>query len=89
MVVQTIPNVKIRLKLNNCMKHIFLILSLISTSCNTKLMAEPEQEIVLTDDGIVIIQSDPEDENANTYIYGDGIKPIVCSPAGDGATFCQ
>ena len=52
-------------------------------------MAEPEQEIVLTDDGIIIIQGDPEDETANTYIYGDGIKPIVCSPAGDGATFCQ
>ena len=88
MVVQTIPNVKIRLKLNNCMKHIFLILSLISTSCNTELMAEPEQEIVLTDDGIVIIQSDPEDEVGNTYIYQEGSKPIVCTPTGDSGMYC-
>jgi hypothetical protein len=70
-------------------KYLLLISSIIYASCNTELMAEPEQEIVLTDDGIIIIQSDPEDETANTYIYGDGIKPIVCSPAGDGATFCQ
>lgn len=71
------------------MKYLILIVSMVSASCNTELMAEPEQEIVLTDDGIVIIQSDPEDEVGNTYIYGEGIKPIVCTPAGDGATYCQ
>ena len=71
------------------MKYVLLILSMISASCGTELMAEPEQEIVLTDDGIVIIQSDPEDEVSNTYIYGEGIEPIVCTPSGDGATYCQ
>ena len=70
------------------MKQLVLYLSVIAAGCNTELMAEPEQEIVLTDDGIVIIQSDPEDEVGNTYIYGEGIKPIVCTPAGDGATYC-
>jgi len=71
------------------MKYLILIVSMVSASCNTELMAEPEQEIVLTDDGIVIIQSDPEDEVGNTYIYGEGIDPIVCTPSGDGATYCQ
>ena len=51
--------------------------------------AEPEQKIILVpDEPIIIEQSDPDDELSNTYIYQEGEKPIVCTPAGNDAVFC-
>ena len=51
--------------------------------------AEPEQKIILVpDEPIIIEQSDPDDETSNTYIYQEGEKPTVCSPAGNEAVFC-
>ena len=71
------------------MKYILLILSMISASCGTELMAEPEQQIILQEgENPIIIQSDPEDEVSNTYIYQEGEKPIVCTPTGDPGMYC-
>jgi len=51
--------------------------------------AEPEQKIILVpDEPIIIEQSDPDDELSNTYIYQEGEKPIVCTPAGNDAVYC-
>jgi len=51
--------------------------------------AEPEQQIILVPiEPIIIEQSDPDDELTNTYIYQEGEKPIVCTPAGNDAVFC-
>ena len=51
--------------------------------------AEPEQKIILVpDEPIIIEQSDPDDELSNTYIYQEGSKQIVCTPAGNDAVFC-
>ena len=51
--------------------------------------AEPEQKIILVPgEPIIIEQSDPDDETSNTYIYQEGEKPIVCTPAGNDAVFC-
>ena len=51
--------------------------------------AEPEQKIILVpNEPIIIEQTDPDDELSNTYIYQEGSKPIVCTPAGSDAVFC-
>ena len=51
--------------------------------------AEPEQKIILVpDEPIIIEQTDPDDELSNTYIYQEGSKQIVCTPAGNDAVFC-
>ena len=51
--------------------------------------AEPEQKIILVpNEPIIIEQTDPDDELSNTYIYQEGSKPIVCTPAGNDAVFC-
>ena len=51
--------------------------------------AEPEQKIILVpNEPIIIEQSDPDDELSNTYIYQEGEKPIVCTPAGNDAVYC-
>ena len=51
--------------------------------------AEPEQQIILVPiEPIIIEQSDPDDELTNTYIYQEGEKPVVCTPAGEGAIYC-
>ena len=51
--------------------------------------ADTEQKIILVpDEPIIIEQSDPDDELSNTYIYQEGEKPIVCTPAGNDAVFC-
>ena len=71
------------------MKILILLVSLVSTTCNTELMAEPEQEIIIQDgEKPIIIQSDPEDEVGNTYVYQEGAKPIVCVPTGDSGMYC-
>ena len=54
-----------------------------------RAQAEPEQKIILVPgEPIIIEQSDPDDELSNTYIYQEGEKPIVCTPAGNEAVFC-
>jgi hypothetical protein len=51
--------------------------------------ADTEQKIILVpDEPIIIEQSDPDDELSNTYIYQEGEKPTVCTPAGNEAVFC-
>ena len=71
------------------MKQLILYLSVIAAGCNTELMAEPEQQIIIQDgEKPIIIQSDPEDEVGNTYIYQEGKKPIVCTPTGDSGMYC-
>ena len=51
--------------------------------------AEPQQQIILVpNEPIIIEQSDPDDELTNTYIYQEGEKPVVCTPAGEGAVYC-
>ena len=51
--------------------------------------AEPEQKIILIElEPIIIEQSDPDDEVGNYYIYQEGEKPIVCTPAGNDAVYC-
>jgi hypothetical protein len=71
------------------MKLIILIISMMSVSCGTEVMAEPEQQIILQEgENPIIIQSDPEDEVSNTYIYQEGEKPIVCTPTGDSGMYC-
>ena len=51
--------------------------------------ADTEQTIILVpDEPIIIEQSDPDDELSNTYIYQEGEKPTVCTPAGNEAVFC-
>ena len=71
------------------MKYILLILSMISASCGTEVNAEPEQQIIIQDgEKPIIIQSDPEDEVGNTFIYQEGKKPIVCTPTGDSGMYC-
>ena len=51
--------------------------------------AEPEQKTILIElEPIIIEQSDPDDEVGNYYIYQEGEKPIVCTPAGNDAVFC-
>ena len=51
--------------------------------------ADTEQTIILVpNEPIIIEQSDPDDELSNTYIYQEGEKPIVCTPAGNDAVFC-
>jgi len=52
------------------MKLIILTISMMAVSCGTEVMAEPEQQIILQEgENPIIIQSDPEDEVSNTYIY--------------------
>ena len=54
-----------------------------------RAQAEPEQKIILVPyEPIIIEQSDPDDELSNTYIYQEGEKPIVCTPAGNDAVYC-
>ena len=54
-----------------------------------RAVAEPEQKIILVPyEPIIIEQSDPDDELSNTYIYQEGEKPIVCTPAGNDAVYC-
>ena len=54
-----------------------------------RAVAEPEQKIILVpNEPIIIEQTDPDDELSNTYIYQEGSKPIVCTPAGNDAVFC-
>ena len=54
-----------------------------------RAQAEPEQKIILVPyEPIIIEQSDPDDEVGNYYIYQEGEKPIVCTPAGNDAVFC-
>ena len=71
------------------MKLIILTISMMAVSCGTEVMAEPEQQIILQEgENSMIIQSDPEDEVSNTYIYQEGEKPIVCTPTGDSGMYC-
>ena len=71
------------------MKLIILTISMMAVSCGTEVMAEPEQQIILQEgENSMIIQSDPEDEVSNTYIYHEGEKPIVCTPTGDSGMYC-
>lgn len=51
--------------------------------------ADTEQTIILVpDQPIIIEQSEPDDELSNTYIYQEGEKSIVCTPAGNDAVYC-
>ena len=51
--------------------------------------ADTEQTIILVpDEPIIIEQTDPDDELSNTYIYQEGKKTIVCTPAGNDAVYC-
>ena len=51
--------------------------------------ADTEQTIILVPgEPIIVEQTDPDDELSNTYIYQEGEKPIVCTPAGNDAVYC-
>jgi len=55
---------------------------------NRAAKAEPEQLIILQDEELIVIQIDPEDPNANVYIFQEDEQPIVCAPTGDAAAMC-
>ena len=51
--------------------------------------ADTEQTIILVPgEPIIVEQTDPDDELSNTYIYQEGKKQIVCTPAGNSAVYC-
>jgi len=51
--------------------------------------ADTEQTIILVPgEPIIVEQTDPDDALSNTYIYQEGEKPIVCTPAGNDAVYC-